>query len=220
MWVWWYDRQGCIQSEGVDFVRDFPAFFLLLFAFQRFTLDDWGFKSNVDKQLHLIHNPTNSTNGDLIESKAELDLEVGSRTVKLKLDQILHSGYTLFGRATKMFVASSDSDVGLVAKISWPEISRENEAIVIEEAREKGKEKEHVREHLPTVICSADFEGTDTGCIRTALQLDVSGSSSSSGRRILRIIVFQRLEGILSLKGQDFVRAWLDCVRCESILLL
>jgi hypothetical protein len=27
-----------------------PTFFLLLFAFQRFTLDDWGFKSNMDEQ--------------------------------------------------------------------------------------------------------------------------------------------------------------------------
>ena len=215
MWVWWYDRQGCIQSEGIDFVRDLPTFFLLLFAFQRFTLDDWGFKSKVDKQLRVIHDPAKGTNGNLIEPEAEIDLKVGSRTVKLRLDQILHSSYTIFGRATKTFVASSDSDAGLVAKISWPETSRENEAIVIGEARERGKEKEYVREHLPTVICWTDFEGTDTGCIRTALQLDVSGSGSSSGRRVLRIIVFQRLEDILSLTRRDFVQAWLDCVRCE-----
>jgi hypothetical protein len=220
MWIWWYDRQGCIQSEGIDFVRDLPSFFLLLFAFQRFTLDDWGFKSNVDKQLCVIHNTAKDTDGNLIEPKDEIDLEVGSETVKLKLNQILHSGYTLFGRASKTLVASSDSNPRLVAKISWPEISRENEAIIINEARDKAKGNRHVLEHLPTVICSDDIEGSDTGRIRTNLGLDITGSGWGSGPRKLRIIVFQRLGDILSLKGEKFVQAWLECVRCEPIRLL
>jgi len=98
----------------------------------------------VDKQIHVIHNPTKGTNGNLIEPKEEIDLKVDSRAVKLKLDQVVYSGYTLFGRATKTLNASSDSDASLVAKISWPEISRENEAIIIEEARKRGKEKEYI----------------------------------------------------------------------------
>jgi hypothetical protein len=87
--------------------------------------------------------------------------------------------------------------VDIVAKVSWPEASRENEAEIIEEIREKGKDNEHIQNHLPTVICWADFEGTYTGCIRTALKLD----ASDSGRRVLRITVFQRLQSILPLNG-------------------
>ena len=220
MWIWWYDRQGCIRSEGIDFVRDLSSFFLLLFAFQRFTLNDWGFKSNVDKQLLVIHDAAKDTNGDLMKPKDEIDLEVGSKTVKLNLSQILHSGYTLFGRASKTFVASSDANPHLVAKISWPETSRENEAHIIDNTRGQAERNEHVLEHLPTLICSADIEGSDTGRIRTGLGLDITGTGSGSGPRKLRIIIFQRLEGILSLKGTDFVRAWLECVRCEPTLLL
>ena len=220
MWIWWYDRQGCIQSQGIDFVRDLPSFFLLLFAFQRFTLDDWGFKSNVDERLPVIHNAAKGPNGDLIKPKGEIDLEVDSKTVKLTLSQILHSGYTLFGRVSKTFVASSDANPRLVAKISWPETSRGNEARIINNARGQAETNGHVLDHLPTVIYSADIEGSDTDRIRTGLGLDIKGTGLGSGPRKLRITILQRLEGFLSLKGEDFVRAWLECVRCEPVLLL
>jgi hypothetical protein len=42
MWNWWYDRQGAIQTSGLSFVDDLPRFFILLFAWQRFTEEDWG----------------------------------------------------------------------------------------------------------------------------------------------------------------------------------
>ena len=41
LWVWYYDRQGIIQSDGINIIADFPRF-LLLQVFQRFTLEDWG----------------------------------------------------------------------------------------------------------------------------------------------------------------------------------
>ncbi|KAI0758708.1 hypothetical protein C8Q74DRAFT_259448 [Fomes fomentarius] len=40
--IWWYDRQGGIQTTGIDFLRDLPRFLALLFALQRFELEDWG----------------------------------------------------------------------------------------------------------------------------------------------------------------------------------
>jgi hypothetical protein len=139
--------------------------------------------------------------------------EVPGRSSSRRTESFTSASYTPFGRATKTFVAFEPSkpDVDLVAKVSWPEVSRENEA------PEKGKDDEHTREHLPTVICSADFEGTDTGCIRTALELDVSGSGS--GRRVLRIIIFQRLQDILLLQGKDFVMAGLCPLYVKFIIL-
>jgi hypothetical protein len=41
-YVWWYDRQGTIQSYGINFVQDLPHFLVLLLCFDRFTLEDWG----------------------------------------------------------------------------------------------------------------------------------------------------------------------------------
>ncbi|CAA7264594.1 unnamed protein product [Cyclocybe aegerita] len=42
LWVWYYDRQGILRSESIDILQDLPRFVVLLFAFQRFTLEDWG----------------------------------------------------------------------------------------------------------------------------------------------------------------------------------
>ncbi|KAG1768250.1 hypothetical protein EV702DRAFT_979512, partial [Suillus placidus] len=42
VWVWYYDRQGIIQSSGIDFMKDLPRFMVLLYALQRFNLSDWG----------------------------------------------------------------------------------------------------------------------------------------------------------------------------------
>src|SRR5688572_25365216 len=42
LWIWYYDRQGVLLSEGIDFLQDFPRFLVLLLAFQRFELQDWG----------------------------------------------------------------------------------------------------------------------------------------------------------------------------------
>lgn len=41
-WIWFFDRENTIQTTGINFVQDLPYFATLLFAFQRFTLRDWG----------------------------------------------------------------------------------------------------------------------------------------------------------------------------------
>ncbi|KAG2124268.1 hypothetical protein BD769DRAFT_884244 [Suillus cothurnatus] len=42
MWIWYYDRQGIIQSSGINFIQDLTRFMVLLYALQRFKLEDWG----------------------------------------------------------------------------------------------------------------------------------------------------------------------------------
>lgn len=42
MWIWYYDRQGIIQSTGIGVFDDFPRFILLLLALQRFSAENWG----------------------------------------------------------------------------------------------------------------------------------------------------------------------------------
>ena len=120
----------------------------------------WGCKTGPNSGRSPAPEPVKVPDPSVGFRDEEFDLEVGSKTVRLnlKLDQILHSSYTLFGHASKVFGASSNEN--LVTKISWPETSRENEAIVTTEARKKKKGNQHILEHLPTVICTAGFEGT------------------------------------------------------------
>jgi len=35
------------------------------------------------------------------------------------------------------------------------------------------------------------------------------------GHRVLRVVVFDLLNPIATLHGEQFVEAWLQCVRCE-----
>jgi hypothetical protein len=42
IWIWYYDWQGTVQSSGINFTEDLPRFMALLYALQRFHLEDWG----------------------------------------------------------------------------------------------------------------------------------------------------------------------------------
>ena len=55
IWAWWYDREGCIQAEGFDFLQDLPTFFVLLYALQRLKLDQWGLNANLDGRVRKVH---------------------------------------------------------------------------------------------------------------------------------------------------------------------
>ncbi|PPR03457.1 hypothetical protein CVT26_007873, partial [Gymnopilus dilepis] len=53
--IWYYDRQGTIQSSGISIFEDFPRFIVLLFAFQRFTLADWGIIKGLNPEAVQAH---------------------------------------------------------------------------------------------------------------------------------------------------------------------
>ncbi|CAE7110951.1 unnamed protein product [Rhizoctonia solani] len=62
IWVWWCDRQGAIQTTGINFFQDLPHLLVLLLAFQRFTLADWGFDIALDPSIPPRHyNPIDPT---------------------------------------------------------------------------------------------------------------------------------------------------------------
>lgn len=42
IWVIYDDCQGIIHTHGMDFIKNLPRFLMLLFAFQRFELEDWA----------------------------------------------------------------------------------------------------------------------------------------------------------------------------------
>lgn len=53
IWLWWYDRQGVIQSTGFNFIQNLPHYLLLLLCFQRFELEDWGINTDLMGDLGL-----------------------------------------------------------------------------------------------------------------------------------------------------------------------
>jgi hypothetical protein len=57
LWILYFDRQGIVQSDGIHLIQDLPRFMVLLLAFQRFDLEDWGVVTALNPKAELVHNP-------------------------------------------------------------------------------------------------------------------------------------------------------------------
>lgn len=203
-YIWYYDHESAIQSAGINFVKDLPYFLVLLLAFQRFTLDDWG----VNVALRDAASGTKP-------------LHFPGVDVTVKLNQCFREHFGMAERATRVFGATSTSkdpknvlsNKGLVAKIYYPETSRDNEVAVIEQARECGKDDEEIRGHLPEVIAWCDFPDSDTQYIRRALK--IYKPELSKRGRVLRVIIVPQYYPITNLVGSTFWDIFWQCFRCR-----
>ena len=212
MWVWYYDRQGTIQSSGINFIQDLARFMVLLYALQRFTLGDWGrntaFLEDKKKGLHTI-----TIDG--------VDLELQTS------DDEIVTHYGLKGRATNVFPVTSKKlaedfpevqEDGMVAKIFWAEEQRTSEPEILEKVNEIAAEKDNVKGHVPHLLWHHKFTNP-TSAVRKALGV----AEPTKGSRVLYILVFRKLRSITELQGEDFFKAWRQCILCmlffEFILL-
>ncbi|PVF92559.1 hypothetical protein CPB86DRAFT_744149 [Serendipita vermifera] len=194
LWLWWYDRQGALQSHGINFLQDLPSLMVLLFAFQRLGEEEWGVG---------IDFPNEST-GDFKFDDGTL---VHFDTNEMK------ETWGITRRATCIIPCKVEGcgDTEFVLKVSQPETTRIAEHVILEEAH--AIDDEDVKGHLP-VFRTAQSLGHTTGRIRTALQIDCE-----KGPRQPRIIVMEKLDGpITKLEGFRFWKAVYDCFKCHLAL--
>ncbi|KZV64382.1 hypothetical protein PENSPDRAFT_171019 [Peniophora sp. CONT] len=232
-WIWWCDRQGAIQSTGVDFTADLPRFLVLLLAFQRFKLSDWGFISQFNPAAHAVHA------GSAVQPASHLDYPSISVAIKHHIPA-LHHRYTLRGRGT--YVADVDVlDVRnpqripppipgteprqheYVIKLSWVDEKRAKEFDLVERLREDPR----LRQHLPWIV-DAKEEGFSTTRIRQALGVNprtrvvtVPGGGEveqpiESGRSLCSV-VSEKLQPVEKLSSEDFLKVFLDVVWCHYV---
>lgn len=215
-WLWYYDKQGCIQAEGLNFVQDLPSFLVLLYAFQRMTLKQWGLNVDLDFRVQAAHQGSlkRNPNNDEVVVPTKWDVTIDSTLLTLDGTRVLHSPFGLIGRGTVTIGAHCPARCDdVVVKIYWPGEVRTNEADIIRGAREQANGEKKITSHLPDVIACRDFQYR-TGRVRDALGLE-DRERKLSRSRLLRVIVFPFLEPITTLPGKEFIRAWLECVRCE-----
>ncbi|KAG9080253.1 hypothetical protein FRC06_006892, partial [Ceratobasidium sp. 370] len=55
LWVWMVDRQGAIQSSGLNFVEDLPYFLAFLVILQRLDITEWGYNTTLDPTIGQVH---------------------------------------------------------------------------------------------------------------------------------------------------------------------
>jgi hypothetical protein len=210
LWLWWYDRGGAVQSYGLDFVTDFPYLLDLFAILAHFNDKAWGFLKDIfplseDKQMFRV--TLDDTEFDILDSLAPKNL-------------------TLFGRATTVCPVKSNDvhpldlaegldDEELIAKIYWPEDARTNEKDLLDLAYAIGSQSngEDVRGHLPVLVASGTFFGQDADAVKRKKILQLPNHRYIS--RCIRILIFYKLRPIWELAGEDFLTAWVDCLRCE-----
>jgi len=192
MWCWWYDRQGAIQTSGFNFTRDLPRFLILLFAWQRFTEEDWGIVPQGQPGRTFTCNSA----------------------VEVTLQNIIYRQYGIVGRSTTVLQATSAcKGVQYVVKLSFPEESRIPETDMLDTIQKRAPDLPEVTDHILHYTAKISTSHS-TGKIRKRLGLDTKGA------RKLTIVVFEKLEGCISdLNGIEMWDVAYQVNKCEYFFL-
>jgi hypothetical protein len=163
-------------------VKDLPRFLILLFAWQRFTGEDWGI-------LRLGQPGQTFTCDNGVEITVDKDRG------------LLYRPYGILGRGTMVVQATSTcaqlKGLPLVVKLSFPEKTRIPETEMLDTVQKTAGHLPDVADHVLhyTAMKSSDYSTSD---IRERLKLNTKGA------RKLTIVVFEMLEGDISdLDGME-----------------
>jgi hypothetical protein len=182
---------------------------VLLYALQRFKLEDWG--RNKDFL------PVQLEGKQSREFKIK-DTELGEVDLLLHTshdDKVTH--YRLRGPATNVIPVTSEAlakkythiQDGMVAKIFGGEASRISEPKILDRVTEIAKVHPTVQGHTPELLWHHAFTNP-TSAVREALGVP----EPTVGSRVLYILVFRKLHSITKLHGKEFFEVWRQCILC------
>ncbi|KAI0315654.1 hypothetical protein OF83DRAFT_336393 [Amylostereum chailletii] len=248
LWIWWYDRQGAIQSCGLNFIHNLPYLFAFLFAFQRFDLQMWGFHPTYDSRINQVHIPGAPAveEPEITLPSAHCDGYQITVAVNLRAQPKKHHGLrgrfsdvrpvkvvkverdasqprsSLSSESLQLLPQVGDEDY--VVKIYHADVSRVSEPEIIERAQTVAMNDSNVRDHIPYILCyqRVDDVKFSTKRVRTSLGLVVGPPDKkldkSNTFRALRIIVFRKLNPIQELDGKGMMTALLQSIKCHFAL--
>ncbi|KAJ7592400.1 hypothetical protein C8J56DRAFT_1161612 [Mycena floridula] len=125
------------------------------------------------------------------------------------------SRYSLHGRGTITLLLrqSSDSAYTAILKTSFPSENRLSEVEAIKKCKELTNSDIMILHDIPNLLASEDFTDFSTSKIRRLLNIFHEGRS-----RVPRALIFDILVPLTQLKGQEFLVAFLDILRCHFLL--
>ncbi|KAG9026500.1 hypothetical protein FRB95_008813 [Tulasnella sp. JGI-2019a] len=244
--IWWYDRQGAIQTTDLDFTKNLPHFVVLLLALQR--LGPVGYRElpfAKDKKIILPAGGAEFSLGGAIvkhygivgratsvyaaTSLSPDPRPTSDREAHLSVDGLSSSTDSIKNlkldennRRTR----SSNSLKGLdmVVKISWVQENRIPEHKIVQNAIDAAdKLPDHSNDriaiigHVPEIIAAVDYTNYDTKHIRVQLGFSDRSTTLEKNRRC-RIILARRLFAITELEGDNLLEAFWECVLCHRAL--
>ena len=175
---------------------------MLIYALQRFKLDDWGLNT-----AFTVHQ---SQAMDKIEKHILVLDNWGEFTLQPSRSQRL----AIKGRGTAVMDVSCTSLPGesMVAKLYWAEVARRSEVEIFTKVKEAERKTRHIKGHVPDLLLWCEFP-LSTATVRQQLGFD--NMASRKGSRKLRFLVFRKLQPIKELQGDELFSAWRQCVLCK-----
>lgn len=213
--VWVYDRQGAVQSEGINFVENLDYLVILLFGLQRFTSSDWGLLREFSWDRSRVIDEFSGWNLTLPASVRDDEKEI---VLKLLDTEIAPFEYRITGRSTRVYLAEREgraNDSVILKLCSIGEYQVVPEEALIAEAHKRAP---HLADHLPKLFRSYRFKQSRTGDLRTALCAQVAQGKDKNpygGHQELKAFVFETLKPVKRLSGQTMLRMFLDCFKCH-----
>ncbi|KAI0038738.1 hypothetical protein FA95DRAFT_1149834 [Auriscalpium vulgare] len=232
LWLFVSDREGVLQSHGLDFVEDFPRFVVLLYAFQRLEVQNYGLHETLNPgglHFHTACPPENSQPDRTEPEPAHETFPLVLKSphteadilVRIDPGDFIYNATAIIGRCPQV-VGASNANISKMerpkpyaVKIYWPDKNRISEVDIIMAARRflrtVGLKNLRLDRHLPEILGYQDYTSEAPEDIRQKLGIELPTSS----HRILRVIAFNMLQPIRELHGPEFVKAWFDCVKCH-----
>jgi hypothetical protein len=236
LYLWWYDKQHCFQSKGINFFESLPHFVVLIVLFQRLESQHWGLADQllgisevapvvVPSVAPVVPSASTPRRSGRFKKTApaqiaetavkRISIQIGDHSFEFMLDA-LKTDFVLFGRSTSTVEAINLSDRKKChLKFSWQESCRPREAVVIQKAREIGA-KGGVLGNLPHLVAHAEFDLASTAKLTEQLGFD-KDANEVKGSRTLCILAFDILEPITSLQGKAFWKAYWEIIKCVLI---
>ncbi|KAF9245420.1 hypothetical protein BU15DRAFT_71172 [Melanogaster broomeanus] len=207
IWIWYCDHQGLIGVGGFNFVQDLPRFLVLLYALQRFELEEWGRNTAFKPSLKGNDNESHTVEVD----GKELTLDNEGRATRFGLGGRGTAIMDVVCEKLKREKPAQAIEGGMVAKIYWAEEARVSEKDILKCVKEVAEQNEAVRGHVPILLLSKNFTGLSTSTIRKSL----GPKDPTKGSRTLFL---QKLSPIKELQNYELWDAWRQCVLCHYVL--
>ncbi|KAG9031457.1 hypothetical protein FRB95_002703 [Tulasnella sp. JGI-2019a] len=213
--IWWFDRQGAIQTNGLNFVQHLPYFLVLLFALQRMEMKIC--RENASP-LELSLEPQESYHYSMV-GRATKVFPAASSSVDHRHSFDLRPGISEGDTPSEASCTLHGLD--LVVKLSHVQGDRISETEIISEAIRLAKESSDpditnaILGHIPEVVAACDYPEYDTKHIRD--DVGIHGEHGTENRRP-RVLVLRCLKPMTEAPAREFLAIFWDYIMCHYAL--
>ncbi|KAJ7592771.1 hypothetical protein C8J56DRAFT_1161816 [Mycena floridula] len=190
--LWWHDRESIVQSLPIDMTSELAHVVVLVILFQRFSETDWivwlVFRGS--RRHDFLQGRQPLLFSEHLSRRSQFKRQFGFLRFAIRRRvQALHQGFLLVR-----------------------DTSLKTEAAMIAKCYDLADGDRMILDHLPSVVVAQDFPNSSTSKMRNLFGIP------SDKPTMLQILIFDWLDPITNLKGEEFWVAFWNILRCHFLL--